>query len=289
MRLTLHPAPDPAIRTRLIAMIEAFNDAASGRPEPERWLTIALHDAAGAVEGGLVGVSYYDWLLVEMLFVPEARRGQGLGTMLMRAAEAVAVARGCTGVWLDTGSPAAWRFYQRLGYRDFATLPDHPAGSPRHYMARRAPRAGSLDGLAIQEARDPLAAGVIGRGLTGVAEALYGPETDRAALAITAEDDTGPLGGLWMVARRGWLFLDLFILAPAARGGGIGARILAMAEDAARARFCRGVFLDTHGFQAPGFYRRQGYAVFGELPDHPIGHRRVFLRKAFADARLPTG
>lgn len=279
MRLTLHPAPDPAIRARLIAMIETFNDAASGRPEPERRLTIPLHDAAGVVEGGLVGISYYDWLLVEMLFVPASRRGQGLGTRLMHAAEAVAAARGCTGVWLDTGSPEAWQFYQRLGYRDFATLPDHPTGYPRHYMARRAPRAGSLAGLAILEGRDPLAAGVIGRGLTEVADALYGPETDREALAITAED--GDLGGLWMIARRGWLFLDLFVLAPEARRGGTGARILAMAEDAARARGCRGVYLDTHGFQAPGFYRRQGYAVFGELPDHPIGHTRVFLRKVF--------
>ena len=281
MRLTLHPAPDPAIRTRLIAMIEPFNDAASGRPEPERRLTIPLHDAAGAVTGGLVGISYYDWLLVEMLFVPAALRGQGLGARLMHAAEAEAAARGCTGVWLDTGSPDAWQFYRRLGYQDFATLPDHPAGYPRRFMARRKPFSGTAGALPILEARDPEAAKVIGRGLTDVAEELYGPETGRETLAITAEDSNGQQGGLWMIARRGWLFLDLFILHEAARGSGTGARILAMAEDAARARGCRGVWLDTHGFQAPGFYLRQGYEVFGELPDHPTGHTRRFLRKVF--------
>ena len=37
----------------------------------------------GAIEGGLVGVSYYDWLIVEMLFVPTALRGHGIGTQLM--------------------------------------------------------------------------------------------------------------------------------------------------------------------------------------------------------------
>ena len=284
MILTLHTAPDPAIRARLFAMLDhGYNDEASLRPEPVRHLTIPLRDATGAIEGGLVGISYYDWLIVEMLFVPQPLRGHGLGTQLMRAAEAVAAARGCKGVWLDTGSPDAHQFYLRLGYQAFATLPDHPRGHTKHFLARMAPRAGSTGALEIQEARDPQAVAVIGRELNAVADGLFGPETNRATLAITAEDEAGQsLGGLWMVVRRDWLFLDLFILAPEARRGGTGARILAMAEAAARARGCRGVWLDTFGFQAPGFYRRLGFAPIGTLPDYPAPHGRHFFAKGLA-------
>ena len=280
MNLTLHTTPDPAIRARLFAMLDRYNDEASLRPEPVRHLTIPLRDAAGRIEGGLVGISYYDWLIVDMLFVPEALRGHGLGTQLMRAAEAVAAARGCKGVWLDTTSPEARKFYLRLGYHEFATLPDHPRGHARHFLARMTPRPAGTGTLEIHEARDPQAVAVIGQALTDVGNALFGTYMNRATLAITAEDESGqPQGGLWMLVRRDWLFLDLFILAPEARGSGTGRRILAMAEDAARARGCTGVWLDSFGFQAPGFYRAQGYAPIGELPDYPAPHARHFFAK----------
>lgn len=280
MRLIQHVSPDPAIRARLFAMIDRYNDEATGRPEPVRFLTIVLRDATGAIEGGLVGISYYDWLIVEMLFIPEGLRGHGMGTRLMRAAEAVALARGCVGIWVDTGSPAARQFYGRLGYREFATLPDQPVGHARHFLCRTTLRPDGLAGLEIHEARVPEAAAVIGRGLTAVGDGLFGVDEGRTTLAILAQDGAGVAqGGLWMVARRSWLFLDLFILSPGARRGGTGGRILAMAEAEARARGLVGVWLDTYGFQAPGFYRRHGYAPFGELSDYPAPHGRFFFSK----------
>jgi hypothetical protein len=38
---------------------------------------------------------------------------------------------------------------------------------------------------------------------------------------------------------------------------------------------------DTQDFQAPAFYRKHGYSVFGELPDLPPGHVRYSLAKPF--------
>ena len=55
--------------------------------------------------------------------------------------------------------------------------------------------------------------------------------------------------------------------------------VSAAAEEVARARGCVGVWLDTFGFQAPGFYLRQGYTKLGELPDYPAPHVRQFFAK----------
>jgi len=283
MQVILDATPDPAIRTRLFAAIDAFNDAATGRTEPAQHLAIVVRDGAGEVEGGLVGISYYDWLIVEMLFVPPARQGRGLGARLMRAAEAVAARRDCRGVWMDTGSPAARGFYERIGYEVFATLPDHPRGHARWWLAKMAPSDGDTAGLEIAEARDPVASRVIGRALTAVADDLLGPEGERASLAVVVEEDGAWRGGLWMLARRDWLFLDLFVLDEAARRQGLGGRILAMAEAEARSRGCVGVWLDTYGFQARPFYERHGYRVLGALPDYPAPPGRFFLAKRFQD------
>jgi ribosomal protein S18 acetylase RimI-like enzyme len=61
-----------------------------------------------------------------------------------------------------------------------------------------------------------------------------------------------------------------------------------MAEDLAREMNCIGIWLDTFDFQAPEFYRRLGFSEFGQIEDHPPGHRRFFMRKRLqpGDAEL---
>jgi hypothetical protein len=47
----------------------------------------------------------------------------------------------------------------------------------------------------------------------------------------------------------------------------------------ARWRGARNAYLDTFSFQAPDFYQRHGYRVFGELVDFPPGHTRYYMTK----------
>jgi hypothetical protein len=54
---------------------------------------------------------------------------------------------------------------------------------------------------------------------------------------------------------------------------------LAAAGPEVMRRGCRNAWLDTHEFQAPRFYQKLGYVVFGKLPDYPPGFTRVFLTK----------
>ena len=66
------------------------------------------------------------------------------------------------------------------------------------------------------------------------------------------------------------------------RRRGVGKRMLVAAEAEALRRGCHQMHLDTHSYQAPGFYRRLGYEVIGELPGWPGNDTRIFLRKRLA-------
>jgi GNAT superfamily N-acetyltransferase len=77
----------------------------------------------------------------------------------------------------------------------------------------------------------------------------------------------------------GWLYVSVLWVSERARGGGHGARLLQSIEREASERGCTDAYLDTFSFQAPEFYKRLGYVVFGELEDFPEGHSRIFLRK----------
>ena len=106
---------------------------------------------------------------------------------------------------------------------------------------------------------------------------------DRLPLCVLVRDGTGELlGGATGYTNWGWLYVDCFWLPEPLRRGGLGARVLAAAEDEARARGCRRARLYTYSFQAQGFYERQGYAVFGVLEDYPPGHRQIWMRKDLA-------
>ena len=74
-------------------------------------------------------------------------------------------------------------------------------------------------------------------------------------------------------------FLDLFHLPETLRGSGIGSRLLRAFEDEARRRGCRNAVLYTISFQAPDFYVKHGWTVFGQVPCDPPGTSRVFLSK----------
>lgn len=102
-------------------------------------------------------------------------------------------------------------------------------------------------------------------------------------LVFVAEESGEMMGGLAATINNQWMHVDLLAVQPQARGRGIGRKLLAEAETMARARGLSGVWLDTHGFQAPDYYPRLGYTEFGRIEDQPPGHTRRFFRKRLED------
>ncbi len=134
LTLSFDPDPPAAFRTALARGIHAFH-AETVTPWQADRFGLRLLDAAGDLAAGLLGVTAWDWLFVEAVWVDPALRGGGAGRALMEAAERHAIAQGCHSAWLD--SFQARGFYEALGYRVFGSLEDYPPGQTRWFLRKR--------------------------------------------------------------------------------------------------------------------------------------------------------
>ncbi|MGY5805106.1 GNAT family N-acetyltransferase [Rhizobium hainanense] len=119
----------------------------------------------------------------------------------------------------------------------------------------------------------------ISAGLTAFNTEDVGP-SGRQSLAVLIRDDAGKtIGGISGYTAWGWLFTQWLFVPETLRGQGMAGKLLDAAETEASTRGCFGAWIDTFNPQALKAYQRQGYVVFGELPDFPVGRSRFFLQK----------
>lgn len=135
-RLLPTKSPAPGTFQAMFQALEASSRPLVGPAQP-RLLVIPIHDDAGLVAGGLWGCTMFEWMHVQMLFVPEGLRQLGIGSALMAAAETEARQRGCRGSHVDAFSFQAASFYGKLGYRRFGVLEDFPPGHRRLFVYKR--------------------------------------------------------------------------------------------------------------------------------------------------------
>lgn len=120
----------------VIAILGAAAEAA--RPGADyQPFAFFLRDADGSIQGGLSGVTLYEWMHVQYLAVAEQARGGGWGAKLMDEAERWGRKRGLKGMWLDTFEFQVPDFYRKLGFVDFGIIENHPEGSRRIFFKKQ--------------------------------------------------------------------------------------------------------------------------------------------------------
>jgi len=137
-RIFLTDNPGEGVRAAIEDPLVRVSNEKAGSPYDPRPLVITIADPeSGEVLGGLWGRTARRYLSIELVYVPDAWRGAGLGHRLVEMAEDEARRRGCVGVWLDSYSFQAPEFYERLGYEEFGVLDDYPPGHRRHFFRKR--------------------------------------------------------------------------------------------------------------------------------------------------------
>ena len=99
-------------------------------------------------------------------------------------------------------------------------------------------------------------------------------------LGIYLKNEEGEmLAGLIGNTHGNWLTVKFLWVNDKLRGQSIGSKILRKAEETAKERGCKYVFLDTFSFQAPEFYKNYGYKEKFVLEEYPVKGKRYYFTK----------
>jgi GNAT superfamily N-acetyltransferase len=120
---------------------------------------------------------------------------------------------------------------------------------------------------------------VVGGGIRDFNQAHAGSDAATPLCVVLKAPGGEVAGGLIGDTYYDWLYISLMFVKDELRGRGFGQQLIARAEEEARRRGAKNVYLDTFSFQAPDFYKKLGYRVFGELKDFPPGQTRYFMTR----------
>src|SRR5690606_23412680 len=136
-------------------------------------------------------------------------------------------------------------------------------------------------GIAVASADDIAA---LCRGLQAFNRPHVGEIPIQPVNLVARAADGALLGGILAEVALGWLEIHVLWVEPAARRQGLGAVLVERCEWQAVELGAHSARLDTFDWQAEAFYAARGYRGFARLEDYPVGHERVFMRKALAAA-----
>ncbi len=126
LAVTIAVASEEEVRAiALWRRLREFNYGIVGKYPQGQNVWLNAKDNAGNVLGGFRGEVYFNWLFVNILFVEDSQRRQGIGTRLLAEGEAQATTLGARRARLETFDWQAPAFYEKHGYRELIKLPGY--------------------------------------------------------------------------------------------------------------------------------------------------------------------
>ena len=136
--------------------------------------------------------------------------------------------------------------------------------------------------LSIEPNPNTADVGIVERGLFLFEENRLG-SPEHAHFAIFLRDDLGQIqGGVDGHVMWHRLFVKTLWIPETLRHQGLGTRVMHAAEEEAKQRQCRSVWLTALGDRALRFYTRLDYTIFGVLDDYVKGQSLYSLQKPLA-------
>jgi ribosomal protein S18 acetylase RimI-like enzyme len=117
-------------------MIYEFNSSLISKNDGNLFAKIIRDDNSNIIGG----ISGWTWAMVSEItqfWVKEEYRNNGLGKMLLNAAEDEIIKKGCTTILLRSYSFQAPLFYEKNGYKTVYMLDDFPAGYKHCTLVKR--------------------------------------------------------------------------------------------------------------------------------------------------------
>lgn len=117
--VVIAPATEEEVRSGFVGrQLREFNYRFAGEYPEVQYIRLNARDAQGQVVGGLRAIVAMYWLRVEVLWVHDDFRGQGIGSRLLAEGERAAAGMGAKNAALETFEWQAPGFYAKHGYRE---------------------------------------------------------------------------------------------------------------------------------------------------------------------------
>ena len=118
--------------------------------------------------------------------------------------------------------------------------------------------------------------------------AATGLPNGRSMGCVVRDADRQLIAGVDGFSWGGYVKIEWLWVRDDRRRHGLGTQLVRAIEAEAVKRDCVVVRVDSHTFQAPGFYEKLGYERIGFAAGTPIGHGEVFfLKQLFVDGHRP--
>ncbi len=137
VEIILTDAPGERAEAIIDEGLSEYNREQAGYADA-RPLAVLMRDPdSGEVLGGLLGRTTLGLFFIDLIHLPAAARGHGLGGQVLAMAEQEAIRRGCTAATLFTIHFQAPGFYARHGWREVGRIECDPPGHTRICMSKR--------------------------------------------------------------------------------------------------------------------------------------------------------
>ncbi len=120
---------------------------------------------------------------------------------------------------------------------------------------------------------------VLKNGLNGFNEIYTGSLLKEKVSSFVKDKNNTTVGGILGEIHWGWLHVKGLWVSDSVRSRGLGSKLLQKLEEYAFSKGITNYRLETTSFQSLEFYKKQGYELFGELPDMPPSSTSYFLKK----------
>lgn len=122
---------------KVINSLEAFNDQHAAQEYQRRVIRLFARNEEGEIMGGLFAAVTMGWMAIQILWLDERLRGQGIGKRLLGEAESLARESEAIGAYVETTNFQARPFYEEMGYEVFSELKDCPPGDTTFFLKKR--------------------------------------------------------------------------------------------------------------------------------------------------------
>lgn len=101
------------------------------------WINRVIENTNGEIIAGILSKMYcWNCVYIDVLWIKEEYRKDGLGSRLLKEVEKIAKDKGCHLIHLDTFDFQAKDFYIKHGYEIFGILDECPQGHKRYFMKK---------------------------------------------------------------------------------------------------------------------------------------------------------